>query len=436
LSIELNPVGIKCNLQCPYCYEEPMRDAGNFSPGYDLDAMKRGLERENYRFSLFGGEPLLMPIADLEEIFRWGLARFGSNGIQTNGALITDDHLRIFQQYQVGVGISLDGPDALNDVRWAGTLEKTRAATRASETAILRLCQLGVPPSLIITLHQGNAVGAKLHRLKAWIRELVALGVVHVRLHLLEVESPAVRAQWALTENENVAALLDLKFFQAEVPGLRFDLFRDLEKLLLGQDSEDGGTTCIWNACDPYTTRAVRGVNGIGESINCGRTNKDGVDWTKADVEGFERQLILHETPQSEHGCAGCRYFVMCKGQCPGTAVDGDWRNRTEHCGVWMRLFDRTERELVAAGQVPLTRSPILPAVERVLLDAWAGGQNLSIQQAVSVVRGAPLPSRSSTDHGDHWDAPDGYQHSDGGLELHGDSGMTQMHGDSPHVDA
>jgi radical SAM protein with 4Fe4S-binding SPASM domain len=435
LSIELNPVGVKCNLQCAYCYEEPMRDAGNFSPGYDLAAMKRALKKENYQFSLFGGEPLLMPFADLEEMFRWGYEQFGGNGIQTNGNLITEEHLALFARYHVGVGISMDGPDDLNDVRWAGSLEKTRALTAHSEWAIRRLCERQQPPSLIITLHRGNAVGGRLHRLKRWMEEVHTLGVRYVRLHMLEVESATVRAQWALTENENVAAFLDLHQFQQQFPALQFDVFTDIDKLLRAKDSTNGGTSCIWNACDPYTTRAVRGVNGLGENTNCGRTNKDGIDWNKADVEGFERQLILYDTPQRDHGCQGCRFFVACKGQCPGTAVAGDWRNRTEHCGVWMRLFDRAERDLLARGIVPISRSPELPQIEQTMLREWSEGRNLSIEQAVAVLHGRPLPN-GSTEHGDHWDAPDGYQHSDAGIEVHGDAGMTEMHGDIPHGDS
>lgn len=434
MSIELNPVGVKCNLQCAYCYEDPMRAAGNFAAGYDLAAMKRGLAAENYAFSLFGGEPLLMPMADLEDIFRWGFERYGNSSIQTNGNLITEAHLELFARYHVGVGISIDGPDELNDVRSAGTLEKTRGLTARTEWAIHQLCDRRHPPSLIVTLHRGNAVGRRLHRLKAWLSDLHARGVKFVRLHLLEVESPEVRRQWALTENENVAALLDLEQFSQWNPDLHVDVFSDLQKLLRGQDSSSGGVTCVWNACDAYTTRAVRGINGLGENINCGRTNKDGVDWQKADTEGFERQLILYDTPQTERGCRGCRFFIACKGQCPGTAIDGDWRNRTEHCGVWMRLFERTERDLLACGITPISRSPERPAIEATMLKAWSEGRNLSIEQAIGVLHGRPVDN-GNQDHGDHWDAPDGYQHTDAGFEIHGDAGTTVMHGDIPHGD-
>lgn len=313
MSIELLPAGVKCNLSCPYCYQSEMREAGNFSPGYDLEAMKRGLEKENYRFTLFGGEPLLMPIKDLEEIWRWGLEKFGSNSVQTNGTLITEAHLDLFKKYQVSVGMSMDGPDELNDSRWAGTLEKTRAATKNSQAAIEALCATGRPPSLIVTLYRGNAVGDRLPRLKGWLAQLDRQGVKHARLHLLEIEDADVRAQQALTDDENVTALLDLMAFQDSLTGMRFDLFADMVNLLLGRDDS---VSCIWSACDPYTTRAVRGVNGVGDNVNCGRTNKDGVDFGKADVEGFERQLVLHETPYEQGGCKDCRFFAQCKGQC------------------------------------------------------------------------------------------------------------------------
>lgn len=435
MSIELLATGVKCNLSCGYCYQEPLRDAGNFSPGYDLDAMKRGLAKENYRFTLFGGEALLMPIHDLEEIWRWGLEKFGSNSVQTNGTLVTEHHIALFKRYKVGVGLSMDGPAECNDYRWAGTLEKTREATAASEWALRRLLDEKMTPSLIVTLHRGNAIGARLEQLKAWLVELDGLGLKHARLHVMEIDDPAVQRGYALTEDENVAALLDLMALQDRLQVMRFDLFADMVNLLLGSD---GHVSCIWNACDPYTTRAVRGVNGVGDNVNCGRTNKDGVDFGKADVEGFERQLVLHRTPYENGGCKDCRFFAQCKGQCPGTAIDGDWRNRSEQCQVWFRLFEKLEVDLVRAGRVPLSLSPLRPKLEAAMIASWRDGRNVSIAQAVASVNGgAQLPAPSGDrEHGDHYDCPDGHEHSDGPLMLHGDAGVTTMHGDSPHGDS
>jgi len=427
MTIELNPVGVACNLQCPYCYQAPMREAGNINVAYDLEKIKVGLRKEGAAFSVFGGDSLLLPLEDLEAIFAFGLETYGSNGIQTNGALITDAHLALFQKYKVHVGLSLDGPDELNNSRWAGTLAKTRATTAKSMEALRALCAMKMPPSIIVTLYRGNAVGELLIRLIAWFVELEQLGVRHIRLHLLEVESEAVARQMALTTDENIDALLHLYEFQKQTQ-IQFDIFGEMARLLMGEDQQ---TTCIWNACDPYTTAAVRGVDGQGLSSNCGRTNKDGVNWQKAVTPGYERQLALYFTPQSDLGCQGCRFFFACKGQCPGTAEQRDWRNRSEHCAIWMALFEQIEKDLRGLGRMPLSRSPILPKLEATMLASWATGQNISIAQALARVQGSTTNSVEDHPHGDHWDAPDGTQHADGAIVIHGDAGRTEMHGDS-----
>src|SRR6059058_1760251 len=198
MSVELRPLGVACNIQCQYCYQNPQRDAGNVPRSYDIEAMKAAVEREGGSFTLFGGEALLVPEDDLEALWSWGLERYGSNGIQTNGVLINNEHIRMFRQYKVEVGISIDGPGELNDARWAGTLERTRQATAATEAAIERLCAEGMAPSLIVTLSQMNATPERLPRLDLWLREMARLGVASVRLHLLEVEDEKTRQTLAL----------------------------------------------------------------------------------------------------------------------------------------------------------------------------------------------------------------------------------------------
>lgn len=418
MTVELTPMGVRCQLSCPYCYQSPMRDAGNFAaPGYDVDAMLKALDAEGSEFTVFGGEPLLTPIEDLERIWRWGYERYGRNGVQTNGALITDRHIALFLRYRVHVGISVDGPGELNDTRWAGSVEKTRESTERTHDAIRRLCAAGHPPSIIATLTRINAAPDRLPRFKAWLRELDGLGVTSARIHILEVDHEGVREHLQLSQEETTQAFLELAALESELPRLRFDIFRDIENLLRG---EDGRATCTWRACDPYTTSAVQGIDGEGNKHNCGRTNKEGVGWIKADRAGFERYLALYHTPQSYGGCQGCRFFVACKGQCPGEGMGGDWRNRSENCPVYVQLFEHVERRLLDRGVVPVSLDPDRPAVERRMIDAWARGENLTIAQALAEIRaGASAPTRRAADHRGHGDS-------------HGDH---TDHGDSPHGD-
>jgi radical SAM protein with 4Fe4S-binding SPASM domain len=384
MTVEVRPLNVLCNIQCQYCYQNAQRNVGDVTRHYDLDKIKAAVLEEGKAFSLFGGEPLLMPIRDLEDLWSWGYRRFARNSVQTNGTLITEDHLRLFTSYNVHVGVSIDGPGELNDARWNGTLERTRAATAAAERAIELLLEHGIVPSLIVTLHACNASESRLPRLCAWLRELDAAGIRATRLHLLEVDDPAVGKKYALTDEQNLHALLTILALEPQLRNLRFDIFSDMRNMLLGCDDN---AACVWKGCDPYTTRAVRGIEGDGRRTNCGRVNKEGIDFVKARQTGFERYLALYATPHDSGGCNGCRFFLMCKGQCPGTALAGDWRNRTEHCAVLLGLFARLEAEIESSGGEPLSLSEIRPQVEEEFLEAWANGENPSLSQIVAKAR-------------------------------------------------
>jgi uncharacterized protein len=392
MPLTVMPLGVRCNLQCGYCYEDPQRDAGNLGVRYDLDAMKKAIVvhgREEEPFLLFGGEPLLLPKRALEELWILGLQRSGRNSLQTNGVLIDDEHIELFKRYKVGVGVSMDGPGELNDARWDHTLERTRRSTERTERAIEKLIANGIVPNLIVTLHRLNSTPVQLEKLIDWFRTLERLGIRRIGLHVLEVENQMMREKFALSTDETAYALRRLREARKQLSAVTLTLIDDLEQLLLGQDS---GAKCIWHACDPYTTRAVKGLDGQGERGKCSRVNKDGVDYLPAEREGFERYLALYQTPQDAGGCQGCRFFLMCRGQCPGTAIAADWRNKSEQCPTWFAVFAEIEAELVARGVTPLSLRPERLEIEAELFRRWQAGQNATVE---SLMRG--LRARRST---------------------------------------
>lgn len=399
MTLEVNPVGVACNLACTYCYQEPMREAGSLGGKYSMEAMKEAL-RGGGPFTVFGGEALLVPLGDLREILRWGFEWNGHTSIQTNGALVTPEHIEAFLEFKVYVGVSMDGPGELNRARWSGSLERTDRDTELSQRAIEAMLDAGVPVSMILTIHRGNAGDPeKRDRLKAWLSDLGDRGLRHSRLHLLEVDSELAE-DLRMSVDEAVEAVLDFAEFEERSP-IAFDILEDIRGTLTG---DDGKASCIWHGCDPYTTRAVQGIDGQGKRTNCGRTNKDGVDWQKADTSGGERYLALHYTPQEHGGCKGCRFFFACKGNCPGTAIDGDWRNRSDQCEVWFRLFEFVERRLVEQGRTPISLDDeARTRVVEGLLAGWERGTQPSIGRVlVGDIEGSS-----------HGDAPHGDSHAD-----------------------
>lgn len=390
MTVEVLPVGYVCQLACKYCYQEPLRDAGNLATSnINVEAMIEALEKEGQDFSIFGGEPLLTPIPVLEKLWKYGFERYGRNGIQTNGELITDEHIELFKKYNVSVGISIDGPGELNNARIPRRGGSVAQSTARTEANLEKLLKMGLRVGIIVTLHRGNALAEHRPRMKEWFRKLDKLGLRSARLHILEVENPIVRAAWALTDEENIEAFLDFAEFESELENLRFDKFRDIAKLLIGKDRGNGdrdqGVTCVWNACDPWTTSAVRGVLADGTRTNCGRTNKEGIPWVKSPQPSYERYISLYFTPQEEGGCQGCKYFLFCKGQCPGTAIDGDWRKKSEHCKVHYALFEHIEKGLHKYGVQTVTERPDLHELESIMIEGWASGRNMSVQEVLEV---------------------------------------------------
>jgi len=143
--------------------------------------------------------------------------------------------------------------------------------------------------------------------------------------------------------------------------------------------AQDNNATCTFLSCDPYTTHAVQGIDSQGNKANCGRGNKEGINWIKADVDGFERQMALYNTPQEYGGCQGCRFFIMCKSHCPGTGIDMDWRNRTDTCMNWKVAFGIYEKMMVQKGETPLSLSPDLKKYEDVLMYGYSRGVELRL---------------------------------------------------------
>ena len=222
-----------------------------------------------------------------------------------------------------------------------------------------------------------------------WFLRLDKIGLRWVNLHYLEVDG-AKASKLRVDMPLLIDRMKQLMSLERQFIHLKFDNFRAYRNLLR-RNTE--GTNCVWHACDVLTTPAVQGINGQGQKTNCNRTNKMGVDWGKADEGGMERQHALYNTPYKHGGCQGCRFFLMCKGECPGTGLDGDWRNRTEHCQVIMAIFEHYENVMLDLGETPASLHPSRGCWEKAYLATNKASQ------------GAHGDSPHGDSHGDHTDA-------------------------------
>lgn len=115
----------RCNLKCSYCSE------GDKAPEtLDMLVLKKLIDeipeilnkykQKDITLLWHGGEPLLLGKAYLTEAMQYAEKKLFNYrvrfSIQTNGTLIDNEWIDIFKQFDVGVGVSLDGYKEIHDI--------------------------------------------------------------------------------------------------------------------------------------------------------------------------------------------------------------------------------------------------------------------------------------------------------------------------------
>ena len=124
-------VAERCNIACTYCYfffggDDSFKD----NPAYISEETtehfvrfvanaRRDYSLERIRIILHGGEPLLLKKPRMRKLLE-GLKEAAGDTVlrltvQTNAMLIDEEWIQLFEEFNVYVGVSLDGPDYLND---------------------------------------------------------------------------------------------------------------------------------------------------------------------------------------------------------------------------------------------------------------------------------------------------------------------------------
>ena len=128
----VKPVGAACNLGCRYCYylekdspgpeRGPLRMPLDLLESYIVHHFEAAPQDEVVRFSWHGGEPTLAGLGFFQQVVslqrrRLPPGRSFTNGLQTNGTLLDDEWGRFFAAEGFAVGLSLDGPREIHDLR-------------------------------------------------------------------------------------------------------------------------------------------------------------------------------------------------------------------------------------------------------------------------------------------------------------------------------
>jgi len=316
-----------CNIACKYCYEAEFRLTNPQKMDYDLDAIIKtmaGLPNNNRGISLHGGEILCLPKQDVDRLLAKSMELTGRSQVQTNGTQIDDEWIEIFKRNKTHVGISCDGWGELNSFR----MDVTRTAKLIR--TIHRLKEEGFRTSIISVLSRAN-VGTpdKFASFKEWLLELKDLKIGGRLNPCSATGNPDIE----LDMESLVAVYKDLTLFCME-HGLTWSPMSDLARKVAGC-----GAVCVFQGCDIYHTDSATVVLGDGSVTNCMRTSNEDI-LLRHPAKYNTRDEILQEIPQENGGCRGCTYWSYCRGGCPSTAIDDDWRNRTYLCELWSGIIE------------------------------------------------------------------------------------------------
>lgn len=263
------PVADRCNLACRYCYETERR-AGQEPRRMRLDVFEQIIDnvlpfvQRPFDLALHGGEPLLVG----KEWFVTALDRLRAAPggervnpiVQTNGTLLDEEWGDIFQEYDVGVGISMDGPPELhNAVR---VDRKGRGSYEAVERGIRCLQEAGLDFGVITVVNTEQA-GRESAAISLF-DHFVDLGVRRMNVH------PAF-SHGDRTRDLNLSPAAYARFMNALFdrwlshgdPGIQVGFFENFFQSMAGQPAR----ACYLSG----NCTTILGVGPEGEAIPCTR---------------------------------------------------------------------------------------------------------------------------------------------------------------------
>jgi len=254
------------------------------------------------------GEPLTMPISFYEqafEIFASGPKRVRQS-IQTNGTLINDDWCHLFKDWDVTIGLSIDGPKPVHDAQRVdrsgrGTFERV---TRGIE----KLHEHGVYFSVITVLTSTSLEAAD----ELW-NFYKSAWIPYVGFNIDEIEG--VNKRSTLTGSEHLQELRRfmsrIAELQAQDPSVEVERSDNRPGAILNFDSDGNFTT--------FSPELLGQTHPRYGNFRWGNVHTH--SWADLASNPYFRR-VREDVDQGIELCrATCGYFSVCGGGCPSNKL-------------------------------------------------------------------------------------------------------------------
>jgi uncharacterized protein len=300
----------KCNLTCVYCYDRQQ----DVESDMNLQTVNRVCEfavntSRNIIWVWHGGEPLAMPLEFYIESERI-LRKYGITQVtmQSNGTLLTEEHVRAFKKFGWRMSFSFDGVH--------NSQTRGRTSELLEKMALYR--EMHSQPGIVRVVTNDTVAG-----MSGDYNLFKSLGLKHVQYNRA-FQAPGaelINADALDIYKEELMRLLT-RWSQDSSP-LSIRNFGEFSNYLMGR----GEYLCFYNGKCPGEWVAV---NPVGDLYPCDR-------WFPAEFKYgnvFEYRNFM-EVIQRSHaykrlqqlkaerleGCSKCSIVAKCKGGCSATAI-------------------------------------------------------------------------------------------------------------------
>jgi uncharacterized protein len=339
-----------CNINCSYCYLPQRNVTTVMQPSTIAHLFEKifasGWTREGLTVIWHAGEPLVVPVTFYENAFRAIEALRPPSlelrhSIQTNGMLITKEWCDLFKKWDVGVGVSIDGPKQLHD---AHRVTRTGRGTFDKSIAGLRMLQKENVPFHVITVLSEEGIKAPQQMLDFYLAE----GIGEICFNVEESEGDHVSGLFAGEDAQGSFKRFLSEFWRLSRQGGQIRFIRELDGTLPRVFRPDQ-TTMRNSQVDPFGMLNVDCLGNVSSfspellglknaqynDFIIGNINTDSLE----DMRGSAVMTAMtRDIAAGVQACRNdCEYFSVCGGGSPVNklAENGSFRStRTAFCGL------------------------------------------------------------------------------------------------------
>lgn len=328
---------------------QPKRMSGSVQAAIfdQLEDLAR-LQDRPFSVVLHGGEPLLLGAERLDDLLgslRGRLPSQCSLHLQTNGTLLDDEMLDICANYDVGISISLDGPEAANDrfridlkgkgsqARVMEAIQRVRAHPKAKElfSGLLAVVDPGTDPQEIYTFFKNTGTPSVDFLYRDGNHDLLPFG----------------KATFDSTEyGQWMSKILDCYLADSAPPKIR--VLDDMLKLILGGMARKEGVGLSEYGIVIIDTDGSINKN---DTLKSAQSSADlfSSDWSVLEhslheiVNTAEFQAYHVAQNPSSAECRSCPHLAVCGGGMPAHRwrKDSEFDNPSVFCADQQFLIDR-----------------------------------------------------------------------------------------------